>query len=45
MDTAVNFNLRRAGRDRVVAARPAAALPESDFTETDPVTTASTEKV
>jgi diguanylate cyclase (GGDEF)-like protein len=34
---------KRAGRDRVVAARPAAALPESDFTETDPATMASTE--
>lgn len=36
---------KRAGRDRVVAARPAAALPESDFTEAGPATTASTEKV
>jgi diguanylate cyclase (GGDEF)-like protein len=34
---------KRAGRDRVVAARPAAALPESDFTEADPATMASTE--
>jgi diguanylate cyclase (GGDEF)-like protein len=34
---------KRAGRDRVVAARPAAALPESDFTETDPSTMASSE--
>jgi diguanylate cyclase (GGDEF)-like protein len=36
------YQAKRAGRDRVVAARPAAALPESDFTETDPATTAST---
>jgi diguanylate cyclase (GGDEF)-like protein len=34
---------QRAGRDRVVAARPAAVLPESDFTETDPATLASAE--
>jgi diguanylate cyclase (GGDEF)-like protein len=34
---------QRAGRDRVVAARPAAALPESEFTETDPATMASIE--
>ena len=34
---------KRAGRDRVVAARPAAALPESDFTETNPSALASTE--
>jgi len=35
---------QRAGRDRVVAARPAAALPESEFTETDPATMASIER-
>jgi diguanylate cyclase (GGDEF)-like protein len=34
---------KRAGRDRVVAARPAAALPESDFTETDLATLACPE--
>src|SRR6202163_3656070 len=34
---------QRAGRDRVVAARPAAALPESEFTETDPAAMASIE--
>src|SRR6202047_1315349 len=34
---------KRAGRDRAVAARPAAAVPESDFTEPDPATLASTE--
>ena len=34
---------QRAGRDRVVAARPAAALPESEFAETDPATMASIE--
>jgi diguanylate cyclase (GGDEF)-like protein len=34
---------KRAGRDRVVAARPAAALPESDFTDANPATTAPTE--
>jgi diguanylate cyclase (GGDEF)-like protein len=34
---------KRAGRDRVVAARPAAALPESDFTETHPATLVTTE--
>jgi diguanylate cyclase (GGDEF)-like protein len=34
---------KRAGRDRVVAARPAAALPESDFTETDLAKLAATE--
>jgi len=37
------YQAKRAGRDRVVAARPAAALPESDFTETDPATMAPTE--
>jgi len=37
------YQAKRAGRDRVVAARPAAALPESDLTETDPATIASTE--
>jgi diguanylate cyclase (GGDEF)-like protein len=36
------YQAKRAGRDRVVAARPAAALPASDFTETDSATTAST---
>ena len=34
---------KRAGRDRVIAARPAAAVPESDFTETDPATTVPNE--
>jgi diguanylate cyclase (GGDEF)-like protein len=34
---------KRAGRNRAIAARPAAALPESDFTETDPAPLASTE--
>jgi diguanylate cyclase (GGDEF)-like protein len=34
---------KRDGCDRVVAARPAAALPESDLTETDLATQASTE--
>ena len=38
------YAAKRAGRDRVVAARPAAALPKFAFTETDPVTVASTEK-
>jgi diguanylate cyclase (GGDEF)-like protein len=38
------YEAKRSGRDRVIAARPAAALPESAFTETDPVTTAATEK-
>jgi diguanylate cyclase (GGDEF)-like protein len=38
------YEAKRAGRDRVVAARPSAALPESEFTETDPATMASTEK-
>jgi diguanylate cyclase (GGDEF)-like protein len=37
------YQAKRAGRDRVAAARPAAALPESDFAETDPLTLASTE--
>jgi diguanylate cyclase (GGDEF)-like protein len=37
------YQAKRAGRDRVAAARPAAALPESDFTETDPATLASAE--
>jgi diguanylate cyclase (GGDEF)-like protein len=37
------YQAKRAGRNRVVAARPAAALPESDLTETDPATLASTE--
>ena len=37
------YQAKRAGRNRVVAARPAAALPESNFTETDPATMASTE--
>jgi diguanylate cyclase (GGDEF)-like protein len=36
------YRAKLAGRDRVVVARPVAALPESDFTEPDPVTTAST---
>jgi len=31
------YQAKRAGRDRVVAARPAAALPEPDLLETDPV--------
>jgi diguanylate cyclase (GGDEF)-like protein len=35
------YEAKRAGRDRVVAARPAAALPESNFTETVPATTTS----
>jgi diguanylate cyclase (GGDEF)-like protein len=34
------YEAKRAGRDRIVAARPASALSESDFTETHPVTTA-----
>jgi diguanylate cyclase (GGDEF)-like protein len=38
------YEAKRAGRDRVVAARPAAAEPESRFTETNPVTMALTEK-
>jgi diguanylate cyclase (GGDEF)-like protein len=38
------YQAKRAGRDCVVAARPAVALPESDFMETDPVITALTEK-
>ena len=33
------YEAKRAGRDRVVAARPAAALTESDLMETQPVTT------
>ena len=37
------YQAKRAGRDRVVAARPAAVLPESDFTEAGPATLASTE--
>ena len=37
------YQAKGAGRDRVVAASPAAALSESDFTETDPATLASTE--
>ena len=41
-DDALN-QAKRAGRDRVVAARPAAALPESDFTEPDTTTMAATE--
>ena len=32
------YQAKRAGRDRVVAARPAAALSESDLIETNPVT-------
>jgi diguanylate cyclase (GGDEF)-like protein len=32
------YQAKGAGRDRVVAARPAAALPEPDLIETDPVT-------
>ncbi len=32
------YEAKRAGRDRVVAARPATALSESALTETDPVT-------
>jgi diguanylate cyclase (GGDEF)-like protein len=39
------YQAKRAGRNRVVAARPAAALPESDVTETDPATLASTETI
>jgi len=34
------YEAKRAGRDRIVAARPASALSESDFAETHPVTTA-----
>jgi diguanylate cyclase (GGDEF)-like protein len=34
---------KRAGRNGVVAASPAAALPESDFNEPDPLSVASTE--
>jgi PleD family two-component response regulator len=37
------YQAKRAGRDRVAVARPAALL-EQDFTETDPVTAASAEK-
>jgi len=37
------YQAKRAGRDRVVAARPAAALPESVFTEPDPLTLTPTE--
>jgi diguanylate cyclase (GGDEF)-like protein len=37
------YQAKGAGRDRVVAAHPAAALSESDFNETDPATLASTE--
>jgi len=37
------YQAKHAGRNRVIVARPAAALPESDFTETDPATMASTE--
>src|ERR1700674_4825926 len=37
------YQAKRAGRDRVVAARPAAALPESDFPETNPAATAPNE--
>jgi diguanylate cyclase (GGDEF)-like protein len=33
------YEAKREGRDRVVTARPAAALPEINFTETAPVTT------
>jgi len=36
------YQAKREGRDRVVAARPAAALPALDFAETDSATTAST---
>jgi diguanylate cyclase (GGDEF)-like protein len=39
------YQAKRAGRNRVVAARPAAALPESNFAETDPATMASTETI
>jgi diguanylate cyclase (GGDEF)-like protein len=34
------YDAKRAGRDRVVAARPASALPELNFTDGNPVTTA-----
>jgi len=34
------YQAKRAGRDRVVVARPATALPDSDFIEASPVTTA-----
>jgi len=37
------YQAKHAGRNRVIVARPAAALPESDFTETDPATMASPE--
>jgi diguanylate cyclase (GGDEF)-like protein len=37
------YQAKHAGRDRVVAARPASVLPESDFTEAGPLATASTE--
>jgi len=36
------YQAKRAGRDRVVTARPAPALPESNLTETVPATAAST---
>jgi diguanylate cyclase (GGDEF)-like protein len=38
------YQAKRAGRDRVVVARPAAALPEENFTESAPAATASGEK-
>jgi len=37
------YQAKRAGRDRVVVARPAAGLRDSDFTEAGPATTAVTE--
>jgi diguanylate cyclase (GGDEF)-like protein len=36
------YQSKRAGRDRVVAARPASALPDSDFAEAAAAPTAST---
>src|SRR5580700_1081113 len=38
------YQAKRAGRDRVVVARPAAALPEVNFTESAPAASASAEK-
>ncbi len=35
------YQAKLGGRDRVVVARPAAALPELNFTESDPITTGS----
>ncbi|HEY4842082.1 MAG TPA: diguanylate cyclase [Terriglobales bacterium] len=38
------YQAKRAGRDRVVVARPAAALPEVNFTESESAASASAEK-